>query len=559
MVTRNTDTNTPLTVILASSDPTRLTVPATVVIPAGSSSALFNIAVISNLTIDPTIRITLSASQTGFAAQSTAINILDDDAPPLTISVNASIVSEGTINPATFLVITRSPATANPGRYALQIKPGGQIVLPANVTIPASQASITVPLSVVDDGQTNGNRIIEIKAIPVDAVRGTLINAGAVATTLQITDDDTAPALVMMLNDVAIPENGSTIATVSRGKAGSQNLLVSLVSSLAGRAVVPASITIPKGNVSATFTIMGVPDGAPNGDKRVRITASAPRFSPVTAVIDVSDIDFPDLQPTNATLAATGLTGDLSPVSWTLANTGFSPAIGSWSDRLYLVKSPTDLNPIFVGSVLHANGLGAKAAYSGKAFVRLPSAPGIYHLVIHTDEAGLINEKNRQNNRHISVGSINITQTRTAPTLSAYRDAEPGFKLSGRPGASYVIEVRSNFNFDTEWEFLRRMPMTNNWLNISFATNGSQGFYRAYEFTAEPALVEDKPGVGSSVSLTVYGTPNITYQLQSTTNQVGVAVWQTVRTLTLTNSFGFFEDPIIPGPAKRYRVIKVGP
>ena len=559
MVTRNTATNAPLTVVLASSDPARLTVPALIIIPAGSASALFNIAVINNVAIEPTARITITPSQAGFASQSASIDVLDDDAPPLAITISKPSVSEGAINPAAFLVITRSPVSSNPALVTLQINLGGQILLPNTVIIPANQASVTVPVSVINDRQINGTRVIQIKGIPVDAVRGTLLTASGVATSLQITDDDTSSGLILAVNDVEIPENGSTIATVSRGMAGNQNLLVSLASSIANKAIVPATVTIPKGQVSASFIIMGVPDGAPGSDKRVNITASAPNFSPDVAVINITDIDYPDLQPTNATLAATGLTDDLSPVSWNIANTGFSPAIGTWSDRLYLVKSPADGNPLFVGSVLHANGLGAKAAYTGKAFIRLPSGPGTYFLVIHTDEARLLNEKNQQNNRFISVTSIVVAQTRLAPTLSAYRDVEPGFRLSGRPGASYAIEVRTSLNSGTAWQFLRRAPLTNNPLNISFTTNGSQAFYRAYEFTAEPAVVEDKPGVGPSVSLTVYGTPNLTYQLQSTTNQVGAEVWQIIQTLTLTNSFAIVEDPVTPGPTKRYRVIKIGP
>src|SRR5205823_13177698 len=69
----NTDNGLPLTVNLTSSDSTRATVPATVVIPAGQASATFPIAAVNDPAINGPANVTISGSAplpVGFAFNS---------------------------------------------------------------------------------------------------------------------------------------------------------------------------------------------------------------------------------------------------------------------------------------------------------------------------------------------------------------------------------------------------------------------------------------------------------------------------------------------------------
>ena len=68
-----------LTVDLASDDETELTVPATVTIPAGETSATFDLTVEDESDVDGTQTATVTASAVGWTSVSDSIDILDDD------------------------------------------------------------------------------------------------------------------------------------------------------------------------------------------------------------------------------------------------------------------------------------------------------------------------------------------------------------------------------------------------------------------------------------------------------------------------------------------------
>ena len=85
-----------------------------------------------------------------------------------------------------------------------------------------------------------------------------------------------APTLTVTINRASMNENGGTATgTVSRNLTTSGDLVVSLSSSDTSEATVPATVTIPDGQSSATFLITGVDDTIPDGPQTAVITATA--------------------------------------------------------------------------------------------------------------------------------------------------------------------------------------------------------------------------------------------------------------------------------------------
>ncbi|TFG80238.1 MAG: hypothetical protein E4H19_15730, partial [Chromatiales bacterium] len=78
-IRRNTGTAGNLTVNLSNDLPARITVPATVTIPAGQVSATFQATVVNDLLINGTQRATIGASADAFQASSAAVDVLDDE------------------------------------------------------------------------------------------------------------------------------------------------------------------------------------------------------------------------------------------------------------------------------------------------------------------------------------------------------------------------------------------------------------------------------------------------------------------------------------------------
>ena len=103
-----------------------------------------------------------------------------------------------------------------------------------------------------------------------------------------------APALTLSLNPTAVIETAGAAAstgTVGIPTALSSDLVVSLVSSNTAAATVPASVTIPSGQISATFSIAAVANSNSYVNATSAITASATNYASVNATLTVTNVD----------------------------------------------------------------------------------------------------------------------------------------------------------------------------------------------------------------------------------------------------------------------------
>ncbi len=127
------------------------------------------------------------------------------------------------------------------------------------------------------------------------------------------------------------------------------------------------------------------------------------------------------------------------------------------------------------------------------------------------------------------------------PLLEAWLEtnSQRMMTLYGKPGSSYGIEGRTNL-VALDWQPGTRLPMTN--LALAFAgaggTNATQ-FYRAYEFFADPPILEIRPQTGTNPLLLFYGMAGTNYTIQATTNLVVTNAWMAATNFALTNSFRF--------------------
>ncbi len=156
---------------------------------------------------------------------------------------------------------------------------------PVTVTVNVSggaPASVTNVATVSGGGETN-----------------TANNTASDPTTIV----SSTPSLTVFTDFDSLPENGGTVtATVYRPDpfpSAVPALTVNLSSSDTTEATVPATVVIPENELSATFTITGVPDGTFDPDAAVTMTASTAGFNEGTKVVTVTNVDpAPVLPPT---------------------------------------------------------------------------------------------------------------------------------------------------------------------------------------------------------------------------------------------------------------------
>lgn len=125
-------------------------------------------------------------------------------------------------------------------------------------------------------------------------IAGTSNALGTYSLTIQQTLP-TVPVtnLSLSVDSVLISEaNGVATGTVTRASSNvSQAILVSISSSNVQAISVPATVTIPANQLSATFTITGVDDHIVDGVRSSNIVVSAPNASSASIIVQVFDAD----------------------------------------------------------------------------------------------------------------------------------------------------------------------------------------------------------------------------------------------------------------------------
>ncbi|MDF2188548.1 MBG domain-containing protein [Paraflavitalea sp. CAU 1676] len=255
-----------LTVNLSVSNPGRITIPASVTIPANQSGATFTVTVPDNATIDGVLSDSVIAAATGYGQGKVKFQVLDNDQPTLTITNLPVDVMEG--GAATFRINTNlTPATAL--TVFLTSSSNARFPVPASVTIPAGALFVDVPVTLASD------------AIPEIAIDVT-INAGAAnhnpaIGTITVKDDD-VPGLELVFETNLVSEGAGAFATKAtlRRAANSPNAAfsVNLGANLPNTLIMPATLSLAAGENEKTFTVGVIDNSLADGQRTVTITAS---------------------------------------------------------------------------------------------------------------------------------------------------------------------------------------------------------------------------------------------------------------------------------------------
>ncbi len=283
-VVRNTAATDPLVVTLSTSDDSEATVPATITIPAGETSASFTVTAVDDPDFDGDQVIDVVAQATGHTVGTAVVTIIDDEVPVIIASLASASIDEN--GGSTVATITRSGDTSSSLLVQISTDVTGKVMTADSVTIPIGQASATFAITSIDDSISDGNTPVMI--------RGTATGFADAISTLLVIEDDVA-SLSLVFDATEIAESGETMATVSRNTPATGPLAVTLVSSDPERVLVPASVTIPAGNFSTTFPVTSIDDSIAAGGAGVSITANASQHLEAQSTLTVNDDETPML------------------------------------------------------------------------------------------------------------------------------------------------------------------------------------------------------------------------------------------------------------------------
>ena len=277
-VTRNTSTTSALLVTITNSDPNDVTVPATVTIPAGATSATFAVGTINNDVVEGTQTATLTASATGLVSGSATLSVTDTNVPTLGVSFNVSSVEDNATNPAGTGTVTSNDPAAEPLTVTLTSNNGLKLTVPHTVTIPAGQTAVQFPLTVLNDQQIDGDANVTVTATASGFTNG--------AGVLDVLDAN-IPTMTLTLTSPLVTQaagNGATTGTITLNAPANRMIVIDLSSDNTEVATVPSQVVIQSGQSSVSFPVNAVNDGLDIGNQYADITANFVSASGVTLV-----------------------------------------------------------------------------------------------------------------------------------------------------------------------------------------------------------------------------------------------------------------------------------
>jgi Fungalysin metallopeptidase (M36)/Calx-beta domain/Putative Ig domain/Fungalysin/Thermolysin Propeptide Motif len=272
-----------IVVHLVSSDTSILTVPSTVVIPAGQTNGSFDITVFDNAILDGTKTISIEASAPGYINYSNSMMVLDNESATLSLSMPVSAVEGDGIIQGT---ITADVAPANDIAISLFSSDTNTVQLPETVTLPAGQTETFFSANIPDDSLINWDRNITITAHVVNWTDAT-------ANLLVHDNEDTNSNLQLPLQ---VRQSNGTITNAAKlliSNPAATNIIFQLTSSDTTKLTVPQNVIIPSGQTSAVFNLTLEDNNETNGTESVQVTADAAGFSNAFASVSVIDNQTP--------------------------------------------------------------------------------------------------------------------------------------------------------------------------------------------------------------------------------------------------------------------------
>ncbi|HEX4646845.1 MAG TPA: hypothetical protein VH598_14675, partial [Verrucomicrobiae bacterium] len=304
-------------VSLVSGNTSKITLPASVIIPAGQTNAVFDITIVDNSLLDGDKIVGLSASAPGFSTITNFMTVFDDETATLTLSLPSS-ATEGVGSVQGTIMCRATPA----GSFVVSLASSdtNRFQVPASVILPAGQTSVPFNATVIDDHLINGDEVVTVTAHVRNWTDG--------VTTITIRDNETTN-LAVTLPSQARASNGLLTNTGFVHISGTlpTNLVANLVSDTPSLLTVSATATIPAGKTSAPFSLTLINDNQPRGTQPVNVTASAPGFAPGSAMINVIDNQTPPV-PGNPQPA------DLSVTNTTPGALAWSPGLGEGMEQI---------------------------------------------------------------------------------------------------------------------------------------------------------------------------------------------------------------------------------
>jgi hypothetical protein len=230
-------------VALSSSDTSVATVPSSVTVAAGATSATFSV---STSAVTASTTVTISASYAGVTKTASLTVHPAAPPPPMLTSLTLSPTSVTGGNSSTGTVTLSGPAPSGGAQVALSSSDTSVAAVPSSVTVAAGATSATFTIST---GSVSASTMITISASYAGVTKAASLTVNPVPP-----PPPTLSSLTLNPSTVVGGVQSSTgkVTLSAPAPAGGATIILS---STSGAASVPSSVFVPAGATSATFTV----------------------------------------------------------------------------------------------------------------------------------------------------------------------------------------------------------------------------------------------------------------------------------------------------------------
>jgi hypothetical protein len=268
---------------LTSDDTSQLTVSPGAIIPAGQTSAVFQVTVGDDSLLNGTRSVNVSATAVGYHAGLSTMLVHDNETATLTVTIDPTYMEGSGVFTGT--VTSSRPVDWNTSISVSSSDPS-ELTFSCCSVILAGSTSAPFWFRVENDNFLDGPQPVTVTARVQNWVEG-------MANTV-ILDNDTNLVIDFSARDKLPIEGAGTVPDTMRvtlqGIAVNP-VTVELVSSDTSEIVVPTSVVIPAGQQNARVSVTYPDDNEFDGAQTVTITASVPRLRTATWVEAIPDND----------------------------------------------------------------------------------------------------------------------------------------------------------------------------------------------------------------------------------------------------------------------------
>ena len=260
----HTDTRQTVTLTKQSGD-SRLTLPKTVAIPQGLSTAWFDISFLDNDLLDDDSLFIIQAAVSGYEAVRQTLQMSDNDQRKLTLTASPSSLSEGD----NFTLTVKTEKTMpRPITVKLTAEHPERLLMAETVTIAANATTAETVVSVVD------NEVIDLSASL--AIKGFADNHQPGECLIMVNDND-MPAIDLELSASAVSENAispAAVATLRRTTHTDREVTILLSCPSDDIVFSTNKITMKEGETEKQFSINVKDNDQVDGTRQAAITAA---------------------------------------------------------------------------------------------------------------------------------------------------------------------------------------------------------------------------------------------------------------------------------------------